>query len=78
MRRDDAVKIPSHLDIKAIGGLSSESRDLLGRYQPQTIGQASRIPGMTPAAIVALMRHLRKISGAGDSLSRPLSTASNR
>ena len=78
MRRDDAVKIPSHLDIKAIGGLSSESKDLLGRYQPQTIGQASRIPGMTPAAIVALMRHLRKISGAGDSLSRPLSTASNR
>ncbi|MGB1960695.1 MAG: hypothetical protein ACPHRH_06115 [Candidatus Puniceispirillaceae bacterium] len=36
------------------------------RYQPQTIGQASRIPGMTPAAIVALLRHLRKISAAGD------------
>ena len=77
MRRDDAVKIPGHLDVKAIGGLSSESKDLLARYQPQTIGQANRIPGMTPAAIVALLRHLRKISGTSDSLSRPLSTASN-
>ncbi len=66
MRRDDAVKIPAHLDIASIGGLSAESKDLLRRYQPQTIGQASRIPGMTPAAIVALLRHLRKISAAGD------------
>ena len=66
MRRDDAVKIPAHLDITSIGGLSAESKDLLRRYQPQTIGQASRIPGMTPAAIVALLRHLRKISAAGD------------
>ena len=66
MRRDDAVKIPHHLDISAIGGLSAESKDLLSRYQPQTIGQASRIPGMTPAAIVALLRHLRKASAAAD------------
>jgi len=63
MRRDDAVLIPAHLDIAAVGGLSAEARDLLRRYAPHTIGQASRIPGMTPAAIVALLRHLRKGTG---------------
>ncbi len=77
MRRDDAVKIPAHLNISAIGGLSSESKDLLTRYQPQTIGQASRIPGMTPAAVVALLRHLRKISSAGNGQLRPISASSS-
>ena len=77
MRRDDAVKIPAHLNISAIGGLSSESKDLLARYQPQTIGQACRIPGMTPAAVVALLRHLRKISSAGDGQPRPISASSS-
>ena len=76
MRRDDAVKIPAHLDIASIGGLSAESKDLFRRYQPQTIGQASRIPGMTPAAIVALLRHLRKISAAGDIAGRSNMAAS--
>jgi len=48
----------------------------LRRYQPQTIGQASRISGMTPAAIVALLRHLRKISAAGDIAGRSDMTVS--
>ena len=77
MRRDDAVKIPNHIDISAIGGLSAESKDLLSRYQPQTIGQASRIPGMTPAAIVALLRHLRKASAAADKAPSAISSAAH-
>jgi len=60
MRRDDALKIPSHTRFSEIGGLSSESCDLLQRFQPETIGQASRIPGMTPAALVAVLRYLKK------------------
>ncbi len=60
MRRDDAVKIPAHMDFSEIGGLSTESKDLLKRYQPHTIGQAGRIPGMTPAAVIALLRYIRK------------------
>ena len=60
MRRDDALRIPPQTSFLAIGGLSSESCDLLQRYQPETIGQASRIPGMTPAALVAVLRHLKK------------------
>ncbi len=60
MRRDDALKIPPQTSFLAIGGLSAESCDLLQRYQPETIGQASRIPGMTPAALVAVLRYLKK------------------
>ena len=60
MRRDDALKIPVHTAFTEIGGLSAESCDLLQRYQPETIGQASRIPGMTPAALVAVLRFLKK------------------
>ena len=60
MRRDDALRIPPQTSFLAIGGLSAESCDLLERHQPETIGQASRIPGMTPAALVAVLRYLKK------------------
>ena len=60
MRRDNALKIPPQTEFSAIGGLSAESCDLLQRFQPETIGQASRIPGMTPAALVAVLRYLKK------------------
>ena len=59
MRRDENVLIPDDMDISKIGGLSAESQDLLKRYQPETLGQASRIPGLTPAALVAVLRYLR-------------------
>ena len=60
MRRDDALRIPSQLSFPSIGGLSAESCDLFQRHQPETIGQASRIPGITPAALVAVLRYLKK------------------
>ena len=60
MRRDNALKIPPQTEFSAIGGLSAESCDLLQRFQPETIGQASRIPGMTPAALVAVLQYLKK------------------
>ena len=60
MRRDDALRIPSQTPFSKIGGLSAEARYLLQRHQPETIGQASRIPGMTPAALVAVLRYLKK------------------
>ena len=49
-----------------IGGLSAESQDLLMRYHPETLGQASRIPGLTPAALVAVLRHLRASEASRD------------
>ena len=60
LRRDEALLIPHDLDYSEIGGLSAESVDILSRHQPQTIGQAGRLPGLTPAAVVAVIRHLRR------------------
>jgi tRNA uridine 5-carboxymethylaminomethyl modification enzyme len=60
MRRDEALEIPPDLPLDEIGGLSAESRDLLARHQPETIAQASRIPGLTPAAVLVLLRFVRR------------------
>ena len=59
--RHEGLEIGSNFDYSAIRGLSSEVREKLERVQPDTVGQASRIPGMTPAAISILLVHLKKI-----------------
>jgi tRNA uridine 5-carboxymethylaminomethyl modification enzyme len=58
-RRDEALHLPASLDYGLIGGLSNEVQEALGAARPQTLGQAARIPGVTPAAVLALMRHVR-------------------
>jgi tRNA uridine 5-carboxymethylaminomethyl modification enzyme len=58
--RDEALALPSALDYRAIGSLSTEVRTKLEAARPATLGAASRIPGVTPAAMVALLRHVRK------------------
>ena len=60
MRRDDAVSIPHEVNYLQIGGLSAESVDILTRHRPETIGQAGRLAGMTPAALMVLIRHLQR------------------
>jgi tRNA uridine 5-carboxymethylaminomethyl modification enzyme len=62
LKRDEAMKIPADLDFSAVGGLSAESCDLLTRHRPDTIAQANRLPGMTPAAVLAVLRHLKRPS----------------
>lgn len=59
-RRDEALVLPEDLDPDTIGSLSAEIRALLRRERPRTLGQAGRLPGMTPAATVALLRHVKK------------------
>lgn len=59
-RRDEALALAADLDVDAVGGLSRELRDKLRLARPATLGAAGRIPGMTPAALVALLRHVRK------------------
>jgi tRNA uridine 5-carboxymethylaminomethyl modification enzyme len=54
------VRIPDGIDYIAIPGLSHEVRHKLDQVRPATIGQAGRIPGMTPAAISLLLIHLKK------------------
>lgn len=59
-RKDEALLLPIDLDYAAIGSLSTEIRQKLNAARPATLGAASRISGVTPAAIVALLRHLKK------------------
>lgn len=59
-RKDEALKLPVNLDYGAVGSLSNEVRSKLEAARPETLGAASRIPGVTPAAVVALLRHVKK------------------
>lgn len=59
-RRDEALLLPDDLDVDAIGSLSAEIRQKLRTAKPATLGAASRIQGMTPAAVVALLRHVKR------------------
>ena len=58
-RRDDALQLPDALDYAAIGGLSAEIRGKLATTRPATLGAAARISGVTPAALVALLRFVK-------------------
>ena len=58
--RQQEQALPADFDYNAVRGLSSEVCEKLQRVKPQTIGQASRIPGITPAAVSLLLIHLRK------------------
>jgi tRNA uridine 5-carboxymethylaminomethyl modification enzyme len=51
LKRAEGQTIPSWFDYRNVSGLSREMQEKLGRVQPQTLGQASRIPGVTPAAL---------------------------
>lgn len=57
-RRAEAVALPTDLDFTAVHGLSFEAAEKLARTRPATLGAASRVPGVTPAAISALHVHL--------------------
>ena len=61
-RRDAALKLPDDLDYGLVGGLSNEVREKLSDVRPVNLGAAARIPGVTPAALVALLRHVRQES----------------
>lgn len=60
LRKDEAVAIPTDFNYTELGGLSAELTRKLSELRPATIAQAGRIEGMTPAALVLLLSHLRK------------------
>ncbi len=66
-RRNEETQLPSNLNYASIAGLSTEVRQKLAEIQPATLGQAARIPGVTPAAVSILLVHLKKRSLAGRS-----------
>jgi tRNA uridine 5-carboxymethylaminomethyl modification enzyme len=60
MARLEKRRIPAHFDYRAIPGLRNEARDQLIQYRPLTVGQASRLSGVTPADVVIVLAHLEK------------------
>jgi tRNA uridine 5-carboxymethylaminomethyl modification enzyme len=67
LRASENTRLPADIDYATISGLSKEITHKLSQARPETLGQASRIPGVTPAAISLLLIHLKK-RGAGQSL----------
>jgi len=74
-RHNEDARLPCDLDYGAVRGLSNEVRQRLGEHRPATLGQAARIPGITPAAISLLLIHLKRHEAAAD---RPARTAQGR
>ncbi len=59
-REAEELALPRELDFREVPGLSHEVQQLLNRHRPQTLGQASRVSGITPAAVSLLLVHLKR------------------
>jgi tRNA uridine 5-carboxymethylaminomethyl modification enzyme len=59
-RRDAGLRIPSDIKYEAIGGLSNEVRQKLEATRPETLGQASKLEGVTPGALMAVLAYMKK------------------
>jgi tRNA uridine 5-carboxymethylaminomethyl modification enzyme len=59
-RRDENLSLPADLDYASLGGLSHEAREKLAAVRPATLGQAGRIEGVTPGALMALLAHVHR------------------
>jgi tRNA uridine 5-carboxymethylaminomethyl modification enzyme len=58
--RHEELRLPENIDYGDVSGLSNEARQCLRAVRPETLGQAARIPGLTPAAVSLLLVHLKK------------------
>ncbi len=61
LKRMEDVRVPDGIDYKTVYGLSTEVREKLSRVRPVSLGQASRISGITPAALMAIQVHLKRV-----------------
>ena len=59
-KKDENLKIPTDTNYKKIGSLSNEIIEKLSKIKPPTLGAASRVSGVTPPAIIAILRYLKK------------------
>jgi tRNA uridine 5-carboxymethylaminomethyl modification enzyme len=59
-RRNEELRLPENIDYGDVSGLSNEARQRLRDVRPETLGQAARIPGLTPAAVSLLLVHLKR------------------
>ena len=70
-RRDEALTLSPALDYGAIPSLSHEAREALAASRPATLGAAARLPGVTAAAVIALLRYVKRGPRAGPSRAKP-------
>jgi tRNA uridine 5-carboxymethylaminomethyl modification enzyme len=63
-RSYETTRLPAELDYRDVHGLSIEVQQRLNQHRPETLGQAARISGITPAAISLLLVHLKRGFGA--------------
>ena len=61
LKKEEETAIPPALDFHSLSGLSTETRQVLNEHRPATLGQAGRLPGLTPAALSVLAVHLKKL-----------------
>lgn len=61
LRKHENTLIPDHIDYRQVTGLSTEVMEKLSRIRPQSMGQAARVSGVTPAALSLLLVHLKKL-----------------
>ena len=59
-KKDEAIKIPSDIKYDSLSGLSNEIKSKLKKIRPLTLGQALRIDGVTPAAAIIILSHLKR------------------
>ena len=74
-REHEQTSLPSDLDYAQVRGLSAEARQKLIEVRPSTLGQASRVPGVTPATISLLLIHLKRRRANGSPLANDRATA---
>ena len=77
-RAQDAQPVPGDFDFAQVRGLSAEVREKLARVRPVTLGQAARIPGVTPAAVSLLLIHLKRRGPGGAGVSPALGSPASR
>ena len=59
-KKDESISIPEHFNYDSLSGLSNEIKSKLKKIKPSTLGQALRIDGVTPAAAILILSHLKK------------------
>jgi len=59
-KKDESIKIPQHLNYDSLSGLSNEIKSKLNKIRPNTLGQALRIDGVTPAAAILILSHIKR------------------
>ena len=59
-KKEEGLKIPKNINYNNVGSLSNEIIEKLSKITPPTLGAASRVSGVTPAAIIAILRYIKK------------------